>query len=168
MFKTRHNYIVTAVTFCLLKNAKLNTKYGDLAAGLANIQNPTPLDLRQVIIGIRSSKLPDPKLIANVGSFFHNPIIESSQVTQLLNKYPKLPVYAVDDTHSKVSAGWLIDNLGLKGYRQGNMGVYSKQALVLVNHGNATRTEVLQFAKLIQDKVFAEYEVKINIEPIII
>ncbi len=168
MFKTKHEYIVTAVNFRLLKNASLNTKYGDLAAGLAGIMHPTALDLRQVVIGIRSNKLPDPKLIANVGSFFHNPVLDNIQVGILLNKYPKLPVYAVDDGHSKVSAGWLIDNLGLKGYCLGNMRVYSKQALVLVNCASATKTEALNFAAIIQDKVWQEYQVKINIEPIVV
>jgi UDP-N-acetylmuramate dehydrogenase len=168
MFKTQHNYIVTNVTFRLSKTPHLNTKYGDLAHKLAEISNPTPLDLRNCVIEIRSGKLPDPKLIANVGSFFHNPIVDNTHAKLLLDKYPKLPVFAVDDTHSKVSAGWMIDNLGLKGYQIGNMGVYDKQALVLVNHANADKTEALNFANFIQNKVWQEYGIKINIEPIII
>ena len=168
MFKTNPNYIVTSVTFRLFKTPILNAKYGDLIHKLELITNPTPLDLRNAVIEIRSSKLPDPKIIANVGSFFHNPIVEINTAKKLKDKYPNLPVFVVDDTHSKVSAGWMIDNLGLKGYRVGNMGVYNKQALVLVNYDAATKTEVLEFAGFIQDKVFKEYGVFINIEPIII
>lgn len=168
MFKSHLNYIVTAVVFRLLKNVKLNASYGDLAKALEQIEKPSAMDLRGIVIDIRTQKLPDPKVIGNVGSFFHNPILTNNQVAGLREKYPKLPVYAVDSEHSKVSAGWLIDNLGLKGYRQGNMGVYAKQALVLVNHANANKTEVLDLATFIQEKVFSEYMVRINIEPIIV
>lgn len=168
MFKTHPNLIVTKVTFRLLKTPKLNAKYGDLVYKLSKISNPTSLDLRNAVIEIRNSKLPDPKIIANVGSFFHNPVVDIATANILKNKYPNLPVFAVDDTHSKVSAGWMIDNLGLKGYRLGNMAVYDKQALVLVNHDSATKTEVLEFARVIQDRVLNEYGVAINIEPIVI
>lgn len=168
MFKTNHNLIVTAVTFCLLKSVHLNISYGDVAKQVGEISNPTAMDLRNTIMGIRSSKLPDPNIIGNVGSFFHNPILDNSVVNSLRDQYAKLPVYAIDANHSKVSAGWLIDNLGLKGYRDGNIGVYDKQALVLVNHDKATKTELLAFASFIQEKVLGLYNIKINIEPIII
>lgn len=168
LFKTKPNYIVIAVVFRLLKQPHLNTSYGDIAKHISNISNPTAMDLRQIVIDIRSDKLPDPKIIGNVGSFFHNPILDNTVVMDLKGRFPKLPVYAIDQQHSKISAGWLIDNLGLKGYRLGNMGVYNKQALVLVNHDCATRTEVLSFAKSIQDKITTLYNVNINIEPIII
>lgn len=168
IFKIMPNYIVIAVVFRLLKQEKLHTSYGDVAAQIAKIKHPTASDLRKVIIDIRSSKLPDPKLIGNVGSFFHNPILDIQTVDKLRVEFPKLPVYEVDAYHSKISAGWLIDNLGLKGYRVGNVGVYDKQALVLVNYDKATKTEILSFAQLIQDKIFATYKVKINIEPIIV
>lgn len=168
IFKTQPNYIVTSVYFRLKKIAKLNAKYGDLSIELSSIVNPGALDLRAAVIKIRQSKLPDPKFIANVGSFFHNPIVNKQIANSLKEKYPELPVYPVDDNNSKLSAGWLIDNLGLKGYRFENMGVYSKQALVLINHGSATKSEVLQFAGTIIDKVYNKYQIKINIEPIII
>lgn len=167
-FKTEQNFIVTAVVFKLLKAPKLNMSYGDIAKNLKEIKNPSALDLRECVINIRQSKLPDPGIIANVGSFFHNPILLNSEIEKLRLSYPKLPVYTVDSTHSKVSAGWLIDNLGLKGYRLGNVGVYDKQALVLVNHADATKTEILAFAKLIQDTILANYGIKLNIEPIIV
>ena len=166
IFKTQHNYIVTNVVFRLLKIPKLNTRYGDLANKLNSLKSPTPLDLRDAVIDIRSSKLPDPRLIANVGSFFHNPIVPNNIAKILKAKYPNIPIFVVDDTHSKVSAGWMIDNLGLKGYRLNNMGVYEKQALVLVNYANANKAEVLEFAGFIKQKVLSEYGLFINIEPI--
>ena len=168
MFKTNPNFIVTAVVFRLLNVAKLNAAYGDLAKSLSLISVPSAMDLRKAVISIRSQKLPDPKVIGNVGSFFHNPIIANSQVAVLRKLYPSLPVYPVDDNYSKVSAGWMIDNLGLRGYRQGNMGVYEKQALVLVNHATASKTEVLTLASFIQEQVWLNYNVRINIEPILI
>lgn len=166
-FKTDANLIVVAVTFRLLKTSRLNVKYGDVAKQLETIKHPSAEDVRNCVIKIRQSKLPDPNIIANVGSFFHNPIVTNDVVLNLQARYPHLPVYAVDEHRSKVSAGWLIDNLGLKGYRLGNMGVYAKQALVLVNYADATQVEVLAFAKTIQEKVMAAYQVALNIEPII-
>lgn len=168
IFKTKPHYIVIAVVFKLLNQAQLNTNYGDIEAKLSGIENPTANDLRTAVINIRSSKLPDPKLIGNVGSFFHNPILELNMVKKLKIKLPNLPVYPLDRAYAKVSAGWLIDNLGLKGYRCGNVGVYDKQALVLVNHDRATKSEILNLAQLIQNKVFSAYQVRLNIEPIII
>ncbi|MFN7095043.1 MAG: hypothetical protein ACK4M7_06735 [Burkholderiales bacterium] len=106
--------------------------------------------------------------MGNVGSFFHNPILPTQQTIKLQHSYPNLPVYSLDPETAKVSAGWLIDNLGLKGYRLGNVGVYAKQALVLVNYAQATQAEILTLARLVQDKVFAHYGIELNIEPIII
>lgn len=166
--KNNNNYIVTAVVFRLSIIAKLNISYGDIARQMEKIDLPTAKDLRKCIIKTRQSKLPDPKVIGNVGSFFHNPILSNDKVENLKQKYPNLPIFSYDESHSKVSAGWLIDNLGLKGFRQGNVGVYEKQALVLVNHAIADQAEILAFAKLIQDKVYKNYDIKLNIEPIII
>ena len=112
--------------------------------------------------------MPDPDIIPNVGSFFHNPILSNIEITKLKLSYDSLPVFVVDNEHSKISAGWLIDNLGLKGYRENNIGVYEKQALVLVNYGHTNQTEILNFAKNIQNKVKIKYGVELNIEPIII
>jgi UDP-N-acetylmuramate dehydrogenase len=131
MFKRNPHYLVISVTFKLLKFPQLKLNYGDISNALAGITNPTPHELRQAIIQIRQNKLPDPALIGNVGSFFHNPIIAEDIANDLLLKYPKLPIYKTDQAGLvKVSAGWLIDNLGLKGYREGKVGVYAKQALV--------------------------------------
>jgi UDP-N-acetylmuramate dehydrogenase len=162
-------YIVISVSFKLSTKPNLNLSYGDVAQRMASILYPTPHDLRNTIINIRQSKLPDPKELGNVGSFFHNPILPEEKVQQLRVQYPNLPTFPTSDPELiKVSAGWLIDNLGLKGIRQGNVGVYAKQALVLVNYGAACQPELLQFAQRIQNEVHAHYNIALNIEPIIL
>lgn len=168
-FKNNSRYIVVSVTFQLPNNPQLNTSYGDIAKEMHNLENPTPLDLRNCIIKIRSNKLPNPAEIGNVGSFFHNPVIPESEAEALHKQYPQLPIYTTDKPgFRKVSAGWLIDNLGLKGYRQKNVGVYDKQALVLVNHEPATKTDILELANFIQQQILDKYNIRLNIEPIIL
>lgn len=167
-FKTNLHLIVTSVVFKLRKIAKLNTMYADLHKQIEQIENPTPKDLRNCVIATRQSKLPDPTVIGNVGSFFHNPLLPIKQVNDLKSKYPNLPVYPINAETAKVSAGWLIDNLGLKGYRSGNIGTYPKQALVLVNHGGANADELLAFAQFLIDKVYTSYGITLHIEPIIL
>lgn len=165
-FKHELNLLVTAVVFKLKKSPKLEISYGDIATKMAQIINPTPLDLRNCIIETRKSKLPDPGTIPNVGSFFHNPILINAEVKKLKLNYPNLPVYKFDEQHSKISAGWLIDHAGFKGYKHKNVGVYDKQALVLVNYTARVRDEVLELATIIQEAVLANYGVILNIEPI--
>ncbi|MEN9946655.1 MAG: hypothetical protein RLZZ293_1041 [Pseudomonadota bacterium] len=168
--KNNSRYLVTAVTFRLTKQANLITNYADIAEQLAiKSVTPTPQDLRQVIIATRQAKLPDPQQLGNAGSFFHNPIIEQTIVKKLQLSYPNLPVYPIENSSlSKISAGWLIDNLGLKGYRHADLAIYAKQALVIVNYANSTQTELLKFAQYIQEQVLQQYGIDLNIEPIII
>lgn len=169
LLKNNSRYIVLSVSFLLSAKPKLNTSYGDVAKHLAAIESPTPLDLRHTIISIRQSKLPNPQQLGNAGSFFHNPILPLEQVQQLLLKHPNLPQFpTTTSAHIKVSAGWLIDNLGLKGLRRGNVGIYPKQALVLVNYGDACKAELLDFAQWIQGQVKQHYDVALHIEPIIL
>ena len=162
------NLIVVAVVFQLLKEPILNLEYVDVAKCMTGVTNVTPVELRNCVIKIRQAKLPDPAIIANVGSFFHNPILTNGIVNKLKSNYNNLPVFRVDDNYSKISAGWLIDNLGLKGYRENKVGTYEKQALVLVNYSDATQTDILDFANMIKNKVKQKYDVELNIEPIII
>jgi UDP-N-acetylmuramate dehydrogenase len=166
--KDNPNLIVISVVFRLWRTPKLNINYADIAGAMQGMRNPTALDLRNYVIQIRQNKLPNPAIIGNVGSFFHNPILDILQVKQLQEQYPNIPVYCLNDKQAKVSAAWLIDNLGLKGYRQGNVGIYPKQALVLVNYGGATAAELLNFAYYIQAKIQATYSIKLEIEPLII
>jgi UDP-N-acetylmuramate dehydrogenase len=167
--KNNARYIVISVSFKLSLKPNLNLSYGDVAHRMAAISSPTPHDLRNTIINIRQSKLPDPNDLGNVGSFFHNPILPEEKVQQLRVQYPSLPTFPTSDPdYIKVSAGWLIDNLGLKGMREGNVGIYDKQALVLVNYGSACQPELLEFAQRIQKQVHDHYDVLLNIEPIIL
>lgn len=169
IFKSNPHYLVVSVSFRLLKEARLKLSYADIAKALVTEANPTPAMVRQAVMAIRRNKLPDPAQIGNVGSFFHNPVIPDEAAEKLANDFPGLPVYPADKSgYKKVSAGWLIDKLELKGYRQGNIAVYDKQALVLVNHATAAQHELLDFAYDIQARVFAAYGVTINIEPLVV
>ena len=161
MFKHNHQYLVTQVSFKLPKQSPMNASYGDIAKYLSTIEQPTAIDLRVAIIATRQSKLPSPDEIGNAGSFFHNPIINTAQAQELKQKFPNLPIYAqADPNYTKISAGWLIDNLGLKGYRLGNVGVYEKQALVLVNYGGADKSELMELVKFIQQQVKTNYNIQ--------
>lgn len=142
-------WLITDVTFSLTqKQHKLNTSYGAIAATLdkKGIAKPTIADISQAVIEIRSSKLPDPKVIGNCGSFFKNPIVEAAFFQKMKEKHPTIPAYPLSDNHVKVPAGWLIEQCGWKGKKVGNTGCYAKQALVLVNHGGAKGAEVKALA----------------------
>jgi len=166
--KNNSRYIVVSVSFRLSAQPHLNLNYGNLAQMISSLTNPMPDDLRHIIMGIRQSKLPDPQELGNAGSFFHNPILPEKQAQELLIKYPNMPLFPTPNPECrKVSAGWLIDNLGLKGHRHGNVGIYSKQALVLVNYGGACQSEVLKFAEWIQSQIKDNYDLHLHIEPII-
>ena len=158
--------LITEVRFQFPKKPKFKIDYGELATML----NPpvTAEKIAQVITSIRQSKLPDPAIIGNVGSFFHNPIIDSTHANKLNLEYPQMPQYKIDSTRVKIPAGWLIDQCGWKGKSVGNVGVYEKQALVLVNRGDAKGEEVLHLAKLIQKSVFDKFQIQLSIEPIIL
>lgn len=169
IFKKERNLIVTSVIFRLKKKAELNLSYRDVAEHVKgkNPESFSPEDLRNLIIFIRKQKLPDTELIPNVGSFFHNPIVDKSFADTLRSNF-NMPVYELDARRMKLSAGWLIENSGLKGFRIGNVGVYDKHALVLVNNGSATQKEIMEFAQVIKDRVYLKFNVALSIEPILV
>lgn len=123
-------------------------------------------NIREAICTIRRSKLPDPAETGNAGSFFKNPIVERSVAEALLAQYPNMPLYpAADPECVKLAAGWLIDQCGLKGYSEGNVGVHSRQALVLINTtGEATGAEVIAFARKVQSTVLEKFAIQIDTE----
>ena len=163
--EVKGQYIITSVTFKLTKNNhKTNISYGAIKEVLKNIENPTLKDISDAVISIRQSKLPDPKKIGNSGSFFKNPIIAIDLFKKLQEKHPTIPNYKVSSTEIKIPAGWLIEQCGFKGKRFGETGVHKKQALVLVNYGNATGKEVYQLAKKIQQTVLEKFAVPLEIE----
>ena len=169
VFKNRlkNKYVIVSVTFRLTKtHHKINTSYGDIAEQLTakNITIPTIKDVSDAVTAIRQSKLPDPKELGNSGSFFKNPVISKEEFDEIYTKHPQLPHYIVSDTQVKVPAGWLIEQSGFKGSRFGDAGVHAKQALVLVNYGNATGQELLNLSKNIQETVYKNFGIRIEAE----
>jgi UDP-N-acetylmuramate dehydrogenase len=142
--------------------------YGDVAQSLVaqGISAPAPKDISEAIIAIRRSKLPDPAEIGNAGSFFKNPIVNAELRDALLAQYPAMVSYVQTDGGYKLAAGWLIEQSGWKGKALGKVGVYHKQALVLVNLGGATGAEVRQLARQIQADVMAKFRVRLEVEPV--
>lgn len=151
----KNQFIILDVTFKLTKiNHQLHTNYGAIQSELENlnIQNPTIQDISTAVISIRQSKLPDPKVLGNSGSFFKNPLIPKVQFDGLKIHYPTISGYQSGE-QIKVAAGWLIEQAGWKGKRFGDAGVHEKQALVLVNYGNATGKEIYELSQKIVDDV---------------
>ncbi|MEX1383516.1 UDP-N-acetylmuramate dehydrogenase [Lutibacter sp.] len=158
-------YIITNVTFKLTKNNhKTNISYGAIKEVLKDIIKPTLKDISDAVIAIRESKLPDPEKIGNSGSFFKNPIINIDLFKKLQQKYPNIPHYVISSAEIKIPAGWLIEQCDFKGKRFGETGVHEKQALVLVNYGNATGQEIFQLAKKIQQTVLEKFAIPLEIE----
>lgn len=165
--EVKGKYIIVSVSFELTrKNHQLNTSYGVIETELTskNIKNPTLKNVSDAVIAIRRSKLPDPKEIGNSGSFFKNPVISKSDFEKLHKKHLNIPHYIVSDDEIKVPAGWLIEQSGFKGKRFGNYGVHQKQALVLVNYGNANGQEIFELAKKIQQTVKENFNISLEIE----
>lgn len=165
-FKTKGKgqYVISAVQFRLTKKAHvINTSYGAIKEALGNKES-TPQNIAHAVISIRQSKLPNPAELGNSGSFFKNPVISKEQFDQLLTTFPKLPSYPQKNGQVKVPAGWLIDQLGFKGKRIGDAGVHKKQALVLVNYGNASGQEILALAQKIQAAVKENFNVSLEAE----
>jgi UDP-N-acetylmuramate dehydrogenase len=149
-------YIITAVELKLSRtNHALSTSYGAIQDELnqKGIAKPTPRDVAEAVIAIRQSKLPDPKVLGNSGSFFKNPVVRTAHYQELKSRFPEIPGYPQNADWIKVPAGWLIEKSGFKGYRKGDAGVHEKQALVLVNYGKASGRQVLDLATSIQEKI---------------
>jgi len=160
-------HIITSVVFKLTKiNHKLNFSYGAIASELEKktIEKPTIKDISDAVINIRNSKLPDPKEIGNSGSFFKNPIISKEHFENLQKKYLEIPSFIISDTEVKVPAAWLIEQCGFKGKRYGDTGTHEKQALVLVNYGNAKGKDIFKLAKKIQKTIKETYNINLDIE----
>lgn len=160
-------YIIISVSFKLTKiHHNLNTSYGAIETELSlkKISKPSLKDISNAVIAIRKSKLPDPKEIGNSGSFFKNPVISSAQYLKLQKEYADIPGYKISDMEVKIPAGWLIEKAGFKGKRYGEFGVHDKQALVLVNYGNASGKEIYQLAEKIKETIIKKFEITLEIE----
>ncbi|WP_034294119.1 UDP-N-acetylmuramate dehydrogenase [Herbaspirillum sp. RV1423] len=166
----RDRAVVLDVTFALPKQWQANINYADVMQELSarQITSPSPRDVADAVISIRTRKLPDPAQIGNAGSFFKNPIVSAQQRDSLLALHPQLVSYAQPDGSCKLAAGWLIDQCGWKGRSLGAAGVYEKQALVLVNRGGASGKEIAALAQAIQADVQARFGVRLEPEPVFI
>ena len=163
----KDKYIIISVSFKLTKKHHVfHTSYGAIETELSlkEIINPNLKDISDAVIAIRKSKLPDPKKLGNSGSFFKNPLITVKHFENLQKKFPTIPSYIISETELKIPAGWLIEQAGFKGKRFGNCGVHEKQALVLVNYGNASGIEILNLAKMIQKTILEKFEIELEIE----
>lgn len=152
----KNSYVIVSATFRLTKvQHKLNMEYGAITTELAamKISNPTIQDISKAVISIRESKLPNPKEIGNSGSFFKNPVITQAHFEKLQQNFPEIPSYIVFENEIKIPAGWLIEKSGFKGKTFNDYGVHKKQALVLVNYGNAKGSDILDLANLIQKTI---------------
>ena len=164
-------WIVTAVTFRLPREHALRLDYAGIREELTAraIAQPTARDVADAVTCLRQRKLPDPKIIGNAGSFFKNPLVAAATADALKSAHPQLPVFpGSDDSLRKLSAAWMIEACGWKGYRNGDAGVSERHALVLVNIGRATGTQLLDLAHKIVDSVHARFGVKLEPEPRII
>lgn len=160
-------YIITGVTFRLTKNNhQLHTSYGSIQEELQAMQiaHPSIKTISDAVIRIRQRKLPDPNQLGNSGSFFKNPIITEAEFKTLQVAHPEVKYYEVPGNQYKIPAGWLIDQVGFKGYREGDAGVHKNQALVLVNYGKATGEDILNLARKIQAKVKENYQINLETE----
>lgn len=157
---------IESVVFELLKQPNINTSYGAIEQELEamKVNNPGPMDVSAAVIKIRQSKLPDPAVLGNSGSFFKNPILDMEQILSLQDKFPNIPVYPISAQEAKVAAGWLIEQSGWKGKRVGPCGVHEKQALVLVNYGGASGAQVLALANEVISAVQEKFSVKLEPE----
>jgi UDP-N-acetylmuramate dehydrogenase len=166
----RHRAVVLDVTFALPKQWRPRIEYAELAKTLAARGSgaPTPTQISDAVIAIRSAKLPDPAVVGNAGSFFKNPIVTAQQRNDLLQRFPELVSYAQADGSYKLAAGWLIDRCGWKGRTMGAAGVYPQQALVLVNNGGASGKDIVALARTIQADVQTGFGVLLEPEPVFI
>ena len=145
-------FIITSIRLRLQKKPQFRLDYGNLASLLCG-RDITLQSVRDAVIEIRRNKLPDPAVLGNAGSFFINPVVPQTQFDDLKGRFPAIPSYPAPEGTVKIPAGWLIEQCGFKGKREGNVGVYEKQALILVNHGGATGEEIASFARKISCSV---------------
>ena len=160
----KEQFMVTSVVFRLSKSPDFKTGYEGLEHkidqyGKINLQN-----IRKAIIAIRQSKLPDPAVFGNAGSFFKNPVVPASVAYSLKNSHPELPVYPIGSGVVKLAAGWLIDKAGWKGKSFGKAAVHDKQALVIINKGGASGTEIFRLSELIAEDVLQKFNIHLERE----
>ncbi|MEG0725137.1 MAG: UDP-N-acetylmuramate dehydrogenase [Mucinivorans sp.] len=177
-FGYRHSIFKDSLSHCIVLRVAYRLKheaevsdfrldYGDLRREVEMMGGVKAANVRAAVVKIRGEKLPDPRILGNAGSFFKNPIVSPEKFAALQSIYPNIPSYKATGG-IKIPAGWLIDKAGLKGYREGTVGVHEKQALVIVNHGGATAADILNFAAKIENNVKQKYGITIDKEVTIV
>lgn len=156
------NHVITHVLFTLPKSNQVNLSYQALEAYFSN-REPTPQQVREAVIKIRQSKLPNPHELPNAGSYFMNPVVPFEIYQRLSKEYPNIPYYPAEKG-IKLSAAWLLDQAGLKGYKKGNVGTYNQQPLIIVNFGKADGKEIADFAQELSDIVFDKFAIRLTPE----
>ena len=162
----KNQYLICAVTFRLSKKSKANTAYGAIQTELGNmgIKQPAARDISEAVMRIRRSKLPDPKVTGNAGSFFKNPEVSADKYNALKQQYPALVAYELPNNHYKLAAGWLIEQCALKGFEHKGAAVHQLQALVLINKNNANGNAVYELSSMVMKKVFDTFGVELERE----
>ena len=160
-------WLILRVRFALDRVEHLHLEYGPVRQRLTEqgIERPSASDVSRAICSIRSEKLPDPAVLGNAGSFFKNPLVGAQLAAQIRLAHPGLVGYPQADGQVKLAAGWLIEQAGWKGFREGDAGVHRLQSLVLVNYGGATGLELLALAQRIQKDIFERFNVELEMEP---
>jgi UDP-N-acetylmuramate dehydrogenase len=168
VFKNRYRdqFIITSVTYRLNKKPVFHTSYGAIGQELERmgVKELSIAAISEAVINIRSSKLPDPQVVGNAGSFFKNPVIPNPAFEKLKSAHPEVVAFPAGDGHTKIAAGWLIEQCGWKGYRKGDAGCYPKQALVLVNYGQASGREIFELSEAIIRSVQHKFDVRLERE----
>ncbi|GAB6281950.1 MAG: UDP-N-acetylmuramate dehydrogenase [Ignavibacterium sp.] len=164
--KLKNKFLITSITLQLNKFPEINFNYGNVKDELMKLNKTdyTIKDVREVICNIRKSKLPNPKEIGNAGSFFKNPKVDEKKLEIIKKFFPDIPSFIIDEKKFKIPAGWLIERCGWKGKRIGNVGVHPKQALVLVNYGNASGEEILELANRIKIDIKNKFDIELEEE----
>lgn len=164
--RCRNQFVILSVTFRLTRRHRFSISYGAITEELERmgVKDLSIRAISQAVINIRTSKLPDPAVIGNAGSFFKNPQVPLEQYEELKQKFPSIVGYKADAGHMKLAAGWMIEQCGWKGYRKGDAGCHVKQALVLVNYGNASGKEILDLSDEISHSVYRKFGVMLERE----
>ena len=164
----KNKVLITSVVFRLSKNETFNLRYGHLEEKVKGLGEININNVRKAVISIRRSKLPDPDITGNAGSFFKNPEVPNGLYNELKNIYPDMPGYQSGNGKIKIPAGWLIDKAGWKGRSMGNAAVHSEQALVLINTGNATGKDIMALASAIEEDIRDKFGIELEKEVIVI
>ncbi len=163
-------YIVTAVRFVLPRQREMRTDYAGIREELQRmgIDKPAPFHVAEAVVHLRTKKLPDPDVIGNAGSFFKNPIVDGALAAALVREHAGLVVWPMADGRSKLSAAWMIEQSGFKGLREGDAGISNRHALVLVNHGKATGSQLWMLAQKVMHGVYSKFDVQLETEPLVV